>query len=266
MTIFDNRTKEEFYYECDELLLNLGFLTNLGPIKQWGFEIVGNSIQVNSRMETNIPGVYGAGDIVDYHGKLKLIATGFGEAAIAVNHAKAYVDPTAKVNPGHSSENVPDKKPHWAHRDAARRLCRRGPSDRRRAAGRRMQTRLARAALRDRAAGRGADPVARAWMNIARVRRCRSCPATASSGSIRASSGGTGGACRAGRSRPSMPRCWTPSKSPTTFPGDNLIVRGIDLAAFEPGDVLRVGDALLVATATPHRPCAKFARRTSLTR
>lgn len=112
VTIFDNRTKEETYYECDELLMNLGFLTNLGPIKQWGFTIVGNTIQVNSRMETNIPGVYGAGDIVDYPGKLKLIATGFGEAAIAVNHAKAHVDPSAKVNPGHSSDTVPDKKPH----------------------------------------------------------------------------------------------------------------------------------------------------------
>ncbi len=112
VTIFDNRTKEEVYYPCDELLMNLGFLTNLGPIKQWGLEIVGNSIGVNSRMETNLPGVYGAGDIVTYDGKLKLIATGFGEAAIAVNHAKAHIDPTAKVNPGHSSENVPEKKPH----------------------------------------------------------------------------------------------------------------------------------------------------------
>ena len=110
VTIFDNRTKEEEYYPCDELLLNLGFLTNLGPIKQWGFEIVGNSIHVNTRMETNVPGVYGAGDIVTYDGKLKLIATGFGEAATAVNHAKAHVDPTAKVNPGHSSESVPEKK------------------------------------------------------------------------------------------------------------------------------------------------------------
>jgi len=113
VTIFDNRTKEEFYYECDEILFSLGFLTNLGPIKQWGFDIVGNSIAVsNTRMETNIPGVYAAGDIITYDGKLKLISTGFGEAATAVNHAKAHVDPAAKVNPGHSSENVPEKKPH----------------------------------------------------------------------------------------------------------------------------------------------------------
>ncbi len=47
------------------------------------------------------------------------------------------------------------------------------------------------------------------------------------------------------------------------IPGDNLIVRGVDLGRFEPGDALRVGDALLVATPTPHRPCAKFGQRTS---
>jgi len=52
---------------------------------------------------------------------------------------------------------------------------------------------------------------------------------------------------------------------PHEVPGDNLIIRGIDLALFAPGDALRVGDALLIATATPHRPCTKLARRTSLT-
>jgi hypothetical protein len=47
--------------------------------------------------------------------------------------------------------------------------------------------------------------------------------------------------------------------------GDNLIIRGLDLALFGPGDTLRIGDALLTVTLTPHRPCSKFARRTSLT-
>ena len=46
-------------------------------------------------------------------------------------------------------------------------------------------------------------------------------------------------------------------------PGDNLIVRGLDLSRFAPGDTLRVGDALLTVTPTRHRPCAKLARRTS---
>ena len=53
---------------------------------------------------------------------------------------------------------------------------------------------------------------------------------------------------------------------PYDVPGDNLIIRGIDLGRFAPGDTLRVGDALLTVTPTLHRPCAKLARRTSLTR
>jgi len=60
-------------------------------------------------METNIPGIYAAGDIAGYFGKLKLISTGFGEAAIAVNSAKNYIDPSSKFFPGHSSDFVPKK-------------------------------------------------------------------------------------------------------------------------------------------------------------
>ena len=50
---------------------------------------------------------------------------------------------------------------------------------------------------------------------------------------------------------------------PYDVSGDNLIIRGIDLGQFEPGDGLRVGDAVLVATGVPHRPCALFATRTT---
>ncbi len=53
---------------------------------------------------------------------------------------------------------------------------------------------------------------------------------------------------------------------PYDIPGDNLIIRGIDLSQFKPGDVLRVGDALMIVTPTTHRPCAKLARRTTLTK
>ncbi len=52
---------------------------------------------------------------------------------------------------------------------------------------------------------------------------------------------------------------------PYDVPGDNLIIRGIDLSLFAPGDTLRIGEAILTVTPTPHRPCTKFARRTSLT-
>ncbi|HKH82379.1 MAG TPA: ferredoxin--NADP(+) reductase, partial [Gemmatimonadales bacterium] len=51
----------------------------------------------------NVPGIYAAGDITSYPGKLKLIATGAGEACIAVNNAVHWINPKAKVNPGHSS-------------------------------------------------------------------------------------------------------------------------------------------------------------------
>lgn len=104
VTVFDNRTGEEEYLACDELLLNLGFLTNLGPIKEWGLQIEKNAIQVDSMMRTNIAGVYAAGDICTYPGKLKLIATGIGDAGTAANFAKTYLDPSAKAFPGHSSE------------------------------------------------------------------------------------------------------------------------------------------------------------------
>ena len=51
-------------------------------------------------METGRPGIYAAGDITAYPGKLKLIATGFAEAATAVNQAFHWIYPEKKVNPG----------------------------------------------------------------------------------------------------------------------------------------------------------------------
>ncbi|RST58910.1 NAD(P)/FAD-dependent oxidoreductase [Siminovitchia terrae] len=89
--------------ELDALICNYGFVSSLGPIKDWGIEIEKNSIVVNSKMETNIPGIYAAGDITTYDGKVKLIATGFGEAPTAVSNAKAYIDPKARVQPMHST-------------------------------------------------------------------------------------------------------------------------------------------------------------------
>ncbi|MBD8006938.1 NAD(P)/FAD-dependent oxidoreductase [Bacillus norwichensis] len=89
--------------ELDSLICNYGFVSSLGPIKDWGIEIEKNSIVVNSKMETNIPGIYAAGDITTYDGKVKLIATGFGEAPTAVSNAKAYIDPKARVQPMHST-------------------------------------------------------------------------------------------------------------------------------------------------------------------
>jgi thioredoxin reductase (NADPH) len=103
VTIFHNKTGEETYYKVDALILSLGFLADLGPVKKWGLAIENNAIKVNERMETNLPGVYAAGDAVTHPGKLKLITTGQGEAAIAVNFAATYLNPDSKAFPGHSS-------------------------------------------------------------------------------------------------------------------------------------------------------------------
>lgn len=103
-TVFDNRTGEERTLELDAIVMGLGFLANLGPIREWGLELARNSILVGSTFETNLPGVYAVGDIATYEGKLKLIATATAEAAVAVNFAKASIDPEAKVSPGHSSD------------------------------------------------------------------------------------------------------------------------------------------------------------------
>lgn len=89
--------------DVDAVIVNYGFVSSLGPIKEWGLDIEKNSIVVNSKMETNIKGIYAAGDICTYDGKVKLIASGFGEAPTAVNNAKAYIDPKAKLQPLHSS-------------------------------------------------------------------------------------------------------------------------------------------------------------------
>jgi thioredoxin reductase len=106
-TIFDNRTKAEEALAVDAILVNIGFSNTLGPIKNWDLDLEGAAIKVDGMMQTSRPGIFAAGDVATYPGKLKLIATGFGEAAIAVNYAKHYLDPAANIFPGHSTNLKP---------------------------------------------------------------------------------------------------------------------------------------------------------------
>lgn len=103
VTLTDVKSNETTELDVDAVIVNFGFVSSLGPISEWGIAIQGGSIVVDTRMETNIPGIFAAGDITTYPGKLKLIAVGFGEAPTAINNAKVYVDPGAKLSPGHSS-------------------------------------------------------------------------------------------------------------------------------------------------------------------
>ena len=93
---------------CTRLVAALGFTANLGPLMEWGLEIRKRSIVVDSQGRTTVPGIYAAGDIVDYEGKVKLIATGFGEVATAVNNAAAYLNPDVSAFPGHLSDYAPE--------------------------------------------------------------------------------------------------------------------------------------------------------------
>ena len=83
----------------------LGFLADLGPLREWGLELHDNRhLVVDSAMRTNVAGVFAAGDVNDYDGKVRLIAVGFGEAATAVNNAAVHLDPAAQLFPGHSTD------------------------------------------------------------------------------------------------------------------------------------------------------------------
>ena len=89
--------------ECDAVLLQLGFSTKLGPLKEWGFELEKGAMVVDGLMKTNLDRVWACGDITTFDGKLKLIATGFAEAAIAVAQAVHHIRPDMKIQPAYST-------------------------------------------------------------------------------------------------------------------------------------------------------------------
>ena len=109
--IFDNRTGDESTIEVDAGILALGFKADLGPIREWGLETIGRRyIKVNSKMETNLPGIYAAGDVAlqEELDPLNLIVVGYGQVTVAVNYAYTAIKPGEKVFPGHSSERPAD--------------------------------------------------------------------------------------------------------------------------------------------------------------
>jgi thioredoxin reductase len=104
VTIENTQTKESERVEADAIIVNIGFKSSLGPMKDWGLQIEKNQIVVDHQMRTNLEGIFSVGDVCTFEGKLKLIATGVGEAATAVCLAKTMLDPNAKLFPGHSSD------------------------------------------------------------------------------------------------------------------------------------------------------------------
>lgn len=101
---------------ADALLAFFGLAAKLGPMAEWGFTIEGNHIVTDAATgKTGVEGVYAVGDIATYPNKLKLIATGFAEAAGAVHAAYAHLNPgktlhveysTAKGVPGQAGADI----------------------------------------------------------------------------------------------------------------------------------------------------------------
>ena len=88
---------------CDAVLLQLGFKTALGPLSDWPLEIEKGGVKVDRVMKTSMEAVWAAGDLTAFDGKLKLIATGFGEAAIAVAQAVHHIRPDTRIQPAYST-------------------------------------------------------------------------------------------------------------------------------------------------------------------
>jgi len=89
--------KSEFEIECDTLLPFFGLTMKLGPIANWGLHLHENLVPVDTeKFQTNIPGIFAIGDINTYPGKLKLILSGFHEAALAAQAVARHVNPDAK--------------------------------------------------------------------------------------------------------------------------------------------------------------------------
>ncbi|MDH2414372.1 NAD(P)/FAD-dependent oxidoreductase [Nocardioides sp. CER19] len=102
------RTKdgEETIVAADHVIAALGFISDLGPLREWGIELAGRSVAVDRSMRTNLPQVYAAGDLTDYPGKVKLMSVGFGEVATAMNHVAVDLDPDLTLFPGHSTDGA----------------------------------------------------------------------------------------------------------------------------------------------------------------
>jgi thioredoxin reductase (NADPH) len=83
---------------CDHAFAFFGLHPKLGPIAEWGLELEKKALRVDTeKFQTSVPGIFAIGDINTYPGKLKLILSGFHEAALAAQKVNRYVYPDRKV-------------------------------------------------------------------------------------------------------------------------------------------------------------------------
>ena len=95
-----NHDGNDIKIKTDYFIPLFGLIPKLGPIKDWGIHIENNAIKVNNSLDyqTNIEGIYAIGDVNTYPGKLKLILSGFHEAAVMCHSAYSRLNPDKKVS------------------------------------------------------------------------------------------------------------------------------------------------------------------------
>lgn len=104
----DQETGEVFYQDVDDVIVNHGYEQDSSLLKNSKLDIeMVNDFYIagNATSESCIEGIYAAGDILSYEGKVNLIAGCFQDAANAVNKAKQYIQPTAQKAAMVSSHN-----------------------------------------------------------------------------------------------------------------------------------------------------------------
>ncbi|MEC0233352.1 NAD(P)/FAD-dependent oxidoreductase [Paenibacillus kribbensis] len=105
VTISHVETGETQILNVDAVIVNHGLKSDFGPIRDWGLDMGEWHARVSEKLETNVPGIFAAGDFVEYGSKLYLIAGTFTDAALALNSAKLYIDPSADKAAYVSSHN-----------------------------------------------------------------------------------------------------------------------------------------------------------------
>lgn len=106
VSIENKETGEIERIELDAIIVNHGLKCDYGALEKWGLNIEDGVAIVNEKRETNIEGIYGAGDFVDHPSKVRYIAGAFTDGILALNSAKLYLEPDAPKVAYVSSHNI----------------------------------------------------------------------------------------------------------------------------------------------------------------
>ncbi|MFA7417936.1 MAG: NAD(P)/FAD-dependent oxidoreductase [Acholeplasma sp.] len=102
------KTHERISIDADFIIVNYGFVLTKSKLDAWGIEGDKGLIKVDYTMQTNVEGIYAAGNGIHYPGKVKLISTGQGEAATAIQSITTILYPEKTKRFEHSTTLIKD--------------------------------------------------------------------------------------------------------------------------------------------------------------